>query len=68
MRSFNDFLNSFGPEEFMAIINDANQKAVEIKNKTSTPDELPLGNIIAITSYTISLELLGLYHKWLSEE
>lgn len=67
MRSFNDFMSSFSPEDVMAIVDDANQKAQDIRNTMSPSDPSFVGSQIGVISYTIAIELLGLYHKWLEE-
>lgn len=68
MRSFEDFLDSFGGEEIQAIVNDSNLKADEIRSRMSPKDPAYQGTQIGVISYTIAIELLGLYHKWLSQE
>lgn len=67
MRSFDDFMASFGPDEIMAIVDDANQKAQDIRNEMDASDPAFVGTQIGMISYTIAIELLGLYHKWLEE-
>lgn len=67
MQSFDEFMASFGPEEVMSIIDDANQKAQDIRNKMEPSDPAFFGTQIGAISYTIAIELLGLYHKWLEE-
>ncbi len=50
------------------ILEDANKKASDIREKTNFNSAAWLGNQVGIISYTIALELLGLYHKWLEQE
>ena len=68
MRSFDDFMSSFGIEDVYAIIDDANQKAFEVRTEMNPNDPAFVGTQFGIISYTIAIELLGLYHKWLEEE
>lgn len=68
MKDFNDFLASITPDDVADIMDDASQKAAEIREKTSLGDNTRFGNQIGIVSYTIALELLGLYHKWLEQD
>lgn len=56
--NFSDFLDTLTPEVIVSVCNDAKQKAVEMANLGS-------GDQILGMSWTISLEMLGLYHKWL---
>lgn len=68
MKDFNDFLKFISPDVMTAIFEDANKKASDIREKTDFTNVAWLGNQIGIISYTIALELLGLYHKWLEQE
>ena len=68
MRSFDEFMSSFGMDEVMAIIDDANQKAREVSGQMAPDDPAFIGTQIGAISYTIAIELLGLYHKWLEQE
>lgn len=67
MASFDDFMATLTPDILAGIFDDANLKAEEMrKNSGSGLDSL--GNQIGIVSYTISLELLACYHKWLEQQ
>lgn len=68
MRSFDDFMSSFSLEEVYAIVDDANQKASEIRCEMDPNNPAFVGTQVGVISYTIAIELLGLYHKWLEEE
>lgn len=68
MKSFDEFMASFGPEEVAAIMSDANEKAAEIRKITPDSDKTNLGNQIGVVSFTIALEIVGLYHKWLEQQ
>lgn len=68
LKDFNDFLNFISPELMSGIFDDANKKAADIREKITLNDAAWLGNQIGIVSYTIALEILGLYHKWLEQE
>lgn len=58
---FNDFMATITPEHINSICDDANEKVAAIMPSG-------LGTQIGIVSYTIAIELLGLYHKWLEQE
>lgn len=68
MKDFNEFLASISPEDTAEIMNDANQKALQMRETMDPHDPARFGNQIGAISYTIALELLGLYHKWLEQE
>ena len=68
MKDFNEFLASITADDVADIMGDANQKAAEIRAKTMPGEKTALGDQIGIVSYTIALELLGLYHKWLEQD
>ena len=59
MPDFNEFLASLTPETILQIHSDAKAKWEELA-PAGTGDQL-IG-----LSWTIALELLGAYHKWLS--
>lgn len=67
MKEFSDFLASITLDVFEDIMSDANQKAAEVRALQNADDKSNLGNQIAAVSYTIALELLALYHKWLEQ-
>lgn len=58
--SFQDFLKDLAPETTEAIFSDA-------KAKSKILDNAGLGEKITAISWTISLELLALYHTWLQD-
>lgn len=64
-RNFNDFVSSLTPEILAQIADDANLKAAQTQAEKS---ENALANQVGAISLTIALELLGLYHNWLSQE
>ncbi|MDE7054418.1 MAG: hypothetical protein K2O84_06330 [Oscillospiraceae bacterium] len=68
MKDFNEFLASITSDDVASIMSDANQKAAEIRAKTTSTEKTGLGDQIGIVSYTIALEILGLYHKWLEQD
>ena len=68
MKDFNEFLASITTDDVIDIMADANQKAAEIRAVTMPGEKTGLGDQIGIVSYTIALELLGLYHKWLDQD
>ncbi len=63
---FDDFLKTVTPEVIEQISNDANLKAAQVREGSS--GLTLLGNQIGMVSLTFSLELLGLYHKWLEQQ
>ena len=68
LKDFNDFLESISIEDAAAIMDDANYKAAEIRKNSPPNDPTRFGDQIGAISYTITLELLGLYHKWLEQD
>lgn len=58
--SFQDFLSTLAPEKIEQIMLDAKVKCEEASCMGS-------GEQIAAISWTVSLELLALYHLWLEE-
>lgn len=66
MKDFNDFVASISEEDFFAIMKDASDKANKMKIRLGD-DPASLGTQVGAISYTIALELLGLYHKWTEE-
>lgn len=64
MRSFDDFMSSFGEEDIKSIASDATKKAIEVSKSMDPNDPGFVGTQIGVISYTIAIELLGLYHKW----
>ena len=64
-RNFNDFVSSLTPEILAQIVDDANLKAAQVRAEKSGN---AIANQIGAVSLTMSLELLGLYHNWLSQE
>lgn len=55
---FEDFLSSVSPDTIEQIMSDA-------KMKCEDSAEFGTGSQICAVSWTISLELLALYHQWL---
>lgn len=67
MKDFRDFVASITQEDVSAIMLDAADKANNLKSLLGN-DPASLGTQIGAISYTVALELLGLYHHWLGEE
>lgn len=67
MASFDDFMSTLTEDVVAAIVDDANLKAQEIR-KNCGSGLSTIGTQIGIVSYTISLELLACYHKWLEQQ
>ena len=67
MKDFQDFIASLDEETVLGIVDDANLKASQIREDTP-PGASYLGNQIGVVSFTIALELLGCYHKWLHDD
>lgn len=68
MRSFEEFLLSIKGEDVAAIINDADLKAREVRKGLDPHSRSYQGNQIWAVSFTISLELLAMYHEWLRQD
>lgn len=68
MPNFNDFLATLTPDVIAQIVDDANEKVRKLERKPDEPFGTMLGNQIGMINITISLELLGAYHKWLEQE
>lgn len=67
MLSFDDFMTTLTPDVLSGIIDDANLKAQQMRDKSGN-SLTSFGNQIGAVSYTISLELLACYHKWLEQQ
>lgn len=67
MKDFNDFLASITQDDVSAIMRDAADKSNRMKSQLGN-DPASLGTQIGAISYTVALELLGLYHHWAEEE
>lgn len=67
MSSFEDFMATLTPDILTGIIDDANLKAQQMRDRSGS-GLTSLGNQIGIVSYTISLELLACYHKWIEQQ
>ena len=63
---FDDFLKTLTPEVIEKIADSANLKTQQIRESSS--DVTCFGNQVGMISFTFSLELLGLYHKWLEQQ
>jgi len=68
LKNFNDFISSISKEDATAIMEDASLKVAEIRSVTTPGSPDYFGNQIGALSYTIAIELLGLYHKWLWQD
>lgn len=66
MKDFNDFISTLDEETINGIIDDANQKAENVRQNTKNGGNM-LGNQIGAISLTIALELIGCYHKWIHD-
>lgn len=62
--NFNDFLLFLDQNKIENILSDAQLKAKEVQFLDSPNG---IGNQIAVLSFTISLEVVGLYHAWLEQ-
>lgn len=65
---FDDFLHSITQEIAEQITNDALMKSKQVGQDSPPGDEAKMGNQIAMIAFTYSVELLGLYHKWLGQQ
>lgn len=64
---FQDFLASLEPDTISGIMGDANRAAKAMNNVDfEHKEDLPALQTLSI-SYQTSLELLAVYHKWLSQ-
>ena len=68
MEDFRDFVSSISEADVASIIDDASAKAAEARKRMSPESPDFFGNQLGVISYTIALELLGLYHKWLQPD
>ena len=68
LKDFNDFLSSISEDDATAIMEDASSKAAEARNVTAPGGPDYFGNQVGALSYTIAIELLGMYHKRLWQE
>lgn len=67
MKNFQDFMASLDSSTVLGIVNDANLKAKQVY-EDAAPGEDALSMQIGVVSYTIALELLACYHKWLEPQ
>lgn len=61
MKDFNEFLKLLDKDTILAIVDDANQKVANM------PHDATDATKNGVTAFTIAIELLGIYHKWMSE-
>lgn len=61
MKDFRDFLKSLDKETILAIVDDANAKVANM------PCDATDATKNGVTAFTIAIELIGIYHKWISE-
>lgn len=66
--SFDDFMRTIKPDYIEQIAEDANEKATAILSNMGPSNPGLLGTQVGVISYTIAIELLGLYHKWLEQQ
>lgn len=66
LKSFDEFLKILTPEKIKEIADSANESSKELR-QDSTYSTL-LGNQVAGVSLTFTIEVLSLYHEWLSEQ
>lgn len=66
--NFNDFMDTLTPETLEKIAADANLKLSQVRQEMNPSSQAFLGTQMGAVSLTISLELLGLYHKWLEQQ
>lgn len=67
MRDFNDFLATISIERLKSMAADANLKMSEVQKSLDPSDPSLFGTQVVTAAYTISLELLGLYHLWIEQ-
>lgn len=67
MRDFNDFLATISTERLKSMAADANLKMAEVQKSLNPSDPSLFGTQVVTAAYTISLELLGLYHLWIEQ-
>lgn len=53
-------MKSLGRETILAIVNDANAKVANM------PSDATDATKNGVTAFTIAIELIGIYHKWIS--
>lgn len=64
---FQDFIVSLEPDTVSGIMGDANRAAKAMRNvDLANKEDLPAAQVLSI-SYQTSLELLAVYHQWLSQ-
>lgn len=68
MKSFEDFMLSITGDVIEQISDDATLKAKQLEKPIDNDLQKYFGNQVAAIAFTISLELLGLYHKWLEQQ
>lgn len=61
MKDFKEFLKLLDKDMVLAIVDDANQKV------TNMPHDATDATKNGVTAFTIAIELLGIYHKRMSE-
>ena len=66
--NFNDFIATLTQDTLEQIAADANLKLSQARDAMDSSDPSFVGTQISALSLTISLELLGLYHKWLEQQ
>lgn len=66
-KSFNDFVGSISQETIMQIADDVSLKLQDVRKAMDENNPAFLGTQVSAAAYTISLEILGLYHKWREE-
>lgn len=66
--NFNDFIATLTQDTLEQIAADANLKLSQARDAVDSSDPSFVGTQISALSLTISLELLGLYHKWLEQQ
>lgn len=66
IKSYNEFLKTLSPERLVEIANSASANADDLKIESSLATSL--GNQVAGISLTFTIEILRLYHEWLSEQ
>lgn len=67
MRDFNDFLATISTDRLKSMAADANSKMAEVQKSLNPSDPNLFGTQVVTAAYTISLELLGLYHLWIEQ-
>lgn len=64
---FRGFVASLSPEEVEIIEGDLDS-AIAVRQKIKAPAKLELAELFSTAAFTFSLEMIGLYHRWLMRQ